>query len=202
MAAVLVAVMATALVQEVPHEWLGLALFVLLIAHIVLNRRWLGSVFRGRHNVVRILQIVTIAGLLVCMLGQVVSSLVISKHAFAFLPALPGAAWARRVHMVCSYWSFVLAFTHAGLHVRAPRKLQAWQVWAFRIVFFVVAAFGAYSFVRLGLPAYLAGQVQFAAVDTTTPLGLVIAQYASVAVLVTGLFYYLRKALSIKKADK
>ena len=202
MAAVLVAVMATALVQEVPHEWLGLALFVLLIAHIVLNRRWLGSVFRGRHNAVRILQIVTIAGLLVCMLGQVASSLVISKHAFAFLPALPGAAWARRVHMICSYWSFVLAFAHAGLHVRAPRKLQAWQVWALRIAFFVVAAFGAYSFVRLGLPAYLAGQVQFAAMDAATPLWLVIAQYASVAVLVAGLFYYLRKALGIKKADK
>ena len=44
MAAVLVAVMTTAIVQEAPHEWLGVTLFVLLVVHIVLNRKWLASV--------------------------------------------------------------------------------------------------------------------------------------------------------------
>ena len=122
MALVLVAVMATALVQEVPHEWLGMALFVLMAIHMVQNRRWLGSILRGRHTPLRMVQIVVIVVLTVCFVGQIASSLVLSKYVLGFLPALPGAAWARRVHMVCSYWMFALAFAHAGLHARIPRS--------------------------------------------------------------------------------
>lgn len=184
MAAVLVVVMATALVEEAPHEWLGVALFALMAAHAWLNRRWLASVFRGRYGVMRVLQVAVLLGLAVCVLGQVASSIVLSKHAFGWLPALPGASWARRTHMLCSYWSFVLAFAHAGLHVRMPRRMSAGRLWALRAALAVVACYGAYSFVRLGMPAYLAGRVQFAAADFGAPLALVLARYASVGVLV------------------
>ena len=196
MSAVLVAIMATALVQEAPHEWLGVALFALLVVHVVLNRRWLASVFRGRRNVLRVVQIVVLVGLAGCVVGQVASSLVLSKHAFGFLPALPGASWARRVHMICSYWMFVLAFAHAGLHARMPRNAASWQVWVARAAFAVIGCFGVYSFVQLGLPAYLAGQVQFAFADSATPLPIVFARYASIGVLVAGAFHYLRVAMS------
>ena len=197
LAATLIAVMATALVQEVPHEWLGLALFVFTVAHIVFNRKWLASVFRGRRNALRVLQIVVLVGLVVCVLGQIASSLVISKYAFGFLPALPGASWARRVHMLCSYWMFVFAFAHVGLHVRTPRGLAAWQTWALRIVFAVVACFGIYSFVQLNLWSYLTGQVLFAFVDPSVPLALSVIRYASVAVLVAGVFHYIRMGITI-----
>ena len=53
MAVVFVAVMATALVQEAPHEYLGIALFALIVAHVVLNRRWLKAMFRGRYSALR-----------------------------------------------------------------------------------------------------------------------------------------------------
>ena len=195
LALVLVAIMTTALVQEVPHEWLGIALFVLIVAHIVLNRRWLAAVFRGRHGALRVLQIVVVAALAACIIGQVASSLVLSKHALGFLPALPGANWARRVHMLCSYWSFVLAFAHAGLHMRTPKGMSSWQIWTARIVFAVVACFGAYSFVQLGLWQYLTGQVQYAFADFSVPLPLVAARYTSVAVLVMGAFHYLRAGM-------
>ena len=192
LAVTLVAVMATPVVQEAPHEWLGVALFVFTVVHIVFNRKWLASMFRGRHNALRVLQIVVIVGLLVCVVGQIASSLVISKHVFGFLPALPGAGWARRVHMLCSYWMFVLAFAHVGLHVRAPRGLTSWQVWALRIAFAAIACFGVYSFVQLNLGAYLTGQMQFVFVDPSVPMAVSIARYGSVAVLVAGAFHYIR----------
>ena len=46
MALTFVAIMTTALVQEAPHEWLGIILFALLVAHIVLNRKWLAALAR------------------------------------------------------------------------------------------------------------------------------------------------------------
>ena len=92
MAVLFIVVMATALVQEVPHEYVGVALFIAVVAHIALNRRWFKALFRGRYNAVRMLQLVAVVGLLACMLGQVISSLVLSKYAFGFLPSLPGAS--------------------------------------------------------------------------------------------------------------
>ena len=196
MALVLVAIMTTALVQEAPHEWLGVTLFVLMAIHIVLNRKWLASIFRGHHSALRIVQIVVIVGLAACIIGQFASSLVLSKHAFGFLPAFPGAGWARSVHMLCSYWAFVLAFAHAGLHARAPKNMAPWQKWAVRIIIAAVACFGAFSFAQLGLWHYLTGQVQFAFADYSVPLALAVARYASVAVLVAGVFHYVRQGIA------
>ena len=196
MALVFVAIMTTALVQEAPHEWWGVTLFVLMAIHIVLNRKWLASIFRGHHSALRIVQIVVIVGLAACIIGQFASSLVLSKHAFGFLPAFPGAGWARSVHMLCSYWAFVLAFAHAGLHARAPKNMAPWQKWAVRIIIAAVACFGAFSFAQLGLWQYLTGQVQFAFADYSVPFALAFARYASVAVLVAGVFHYVRQGIA------
>ncbi len=195
MAAVLVAVMTTAIVQEAPHEYLGAALFALIVAHIVLNRRWLASVLRGRYTIVRTLQVASIAGVAGCFLGLVVSSLVISKHAFGWLPALPGANWARRVHMLCSYWLFVLAFVHAGLHIHVPRSVPEAKLRVARLVLAAASCYGVYSFVRLGMLPYLLGRVQFAAADYEAPLVLGFARYTSVGVLIACLTHCLRAAL-------
>ena len=197
LAVLLVLVMATALVQEAPHEYLGVALFALVIAHVAVNRRWFASLFRGRWSVVRALQVASIVGLVACIAGQVASSVVLSKYAFGFLPAIEGAAWARRVHMVCSYWAFMFAFAHVGLQFKTViRRIgESWPGKAMTVLFVVVACFGAYSFAALGLPAYLAGQVQFAQANFDAPLLLTIAQYASVAVLIAGVFHYARRVL-------
>lgn len=192
MALVFVAIMTTALVQEAPHEWLGVILFVLMVIHIVLNRRWLASVFRGRHSALRIVQIVVVVGLAICIIGQLASSLVLSKHAFGFLPAFPGAGWARSVHMLCSYWAFVFAFAHAGLHVKVPKSMVPWQKWTARIIIAAVACFGAFSFAQLGLWQYLTGQVQYAYADYSVPLAFASARYASIAILVTSVFHCIR----------
>ena len=202
MAAVFVAVVATALVQEVPHEYLGIALFVLIIVHALFNRRWLAVLPRGRWSALRVVQLVVLVGLVACILGQVASSFVLSKYAYGFLPAFPGASWARRVHMLCSYWSFVFAFAHVGLHVRRPRNMAPWQRWALRAAIVAIACYGVYSFIQLGLAPYLAGQVQFAAGDYVTPLPLLFARYASVAVLVASVFHCVRVVLSALTAGR
>ena len=202
MAASFVAVMATALVHEAPHEYLGIALFALVVAHVVLNRRWFAALTRGRYNALRVMQLMAVVGLLACIVAQVVSSLVLSKYAFEFLPALPGAAWARRLHMLCSHWGFVFAFAHAGLQFRTAlvrlgvgRLLGTVSLWVCRVAFVAVACFGAWSFVTLGLPAYLTGQVQFAFADYSVPAALAYARYASAGVLVAGVFYYAARFL-------
>ena len=104
LALVSLAVMATSQVAAAPHEFLGLSLLALMVAHVVLNRRWFAALGKGRWTAVRVLQTIAVAGTVLCALGQAASALIISEHALAFLPVVPGAWWARRVHLLCSYW--------------------------------------------------------------------------------------------------
>lgn len=208
LAGLLVAVMATALVQEAPHEYLGVALFTAAAAHAILNRRRFKALLHGRRNAVGVVSIVAIAGLAICFVGQLASALVLSKFAFGFLPVLPGASLARRIHMLCSYWGFVLAFAHAGLHMKVLGRLMPivgarralgtprYAVWAPRLLFVAVSCFGVYSFVRLDFGAYLLGGVQFASADYGASLVSSMMSYASIAVLIGGLFHCLRAAAS------
>ena len=195
-------VMATALVEEAPHEYLGIAFAILAILHVVINRRWFASLLRGRWTVVRVLQLVAVVGLVACVIGQVASAIVLSKHALWFLPAISGASWARSMHMLCSYWAFTFAFAHVGLQfkgfiarVSALRGAGSFAPWALRAVWVAVAAFGMWSFVQLGLADYLFMRVKFAAADHDAAIMFRFAQYASVATLVAGVFHYLRVLL-------
>lgn len=205
MSACLVAVMATALVQEAPHEYLGVALVALVALHLAMNRRWVARLFRGRYDAVHVLQVASAAGLGLCLVSQVASALVLSKHALWFLPSLPGASWARSVHMLCSHWMFALAFAHAGLQLQGAlarigrRRIPAGALWALRVAWGAVAAFGALSFVQLGMGDYLLGRVQFAAADYGAPIVLSLARYASIATLIAGAFHYLALALRRKR---
>ena len=203
LAVLFIALMATALVREAPHEYLGIATFACAVAHVVLNRRWFAALARGRWNAVRVLQMLTALGVGLCILGQMASSLILSKYAFGFLPEFPGAGWARRVHMLCSFWGFMLAFAHMGLQFRGfarlvqPKggSLPAAGIWTVRIALLAVCCLGAYEFVQLNLGVYLLGRVQFAFADYETPFLLLYGRYASVAMLVACVSACLRRVL-------
>ena len=187
LAAVFVALMATATVEEFAHEWLGMAAFALFVVHQVLNRRWWARLLKGRYTVLRALGTAANLGLVLCMLAQMASCVILSKHALGWLPAFDGAWWARVMHLLGSYWGFVLASVHAGLHLAGPARVLARRggalLWIARAVAVAAACFGAWSFVQLDFGAYLALASQFVFVDPTVPLALTAAEYASAGVL-------------------
>ncbi len=44
------------------------------------------------------------------------SSIVLSRYVFAFLPIERGLALARRLHILGSYWGFLMMSLHLGLY--------------------------------------------------------------------------------------
>ena len=202
LAVILVLVMATALVEEAPHEFLGIALIVLMCVHLVLNRRWFATLARGRWSALRVIHAIVIVGLVACLIGQAVSAVILSKHALAFLPALPGTAIARQAHMLCSYWMFAFAAAHAGLQMRSVftsgriRTMQPAARIAVYALVAVIAVLGVISFVQLNLPSYLTGSVQFAAGMPNVLLACVL--WTAAGVFVAVIFHALRLALGRK----
>lgn len=98
------------------HEWAGAGMFVLFIAHQVLNFRWYKSLFKGKYTPMRVFQVFVDILTLFSMIVMMYSGIVLSRYVFAFLPINGGMALARQLHILGSYWGFLLMSLHLGLH--------------------------------------------------------------------------------------
>lgn len=99
--------------DNLAHELFGAALFALVIAHNVFNRRWYGSVSRGSPDTARVFNIIIIAGLALTMSVLLVTSVLISRDLFAFMAFDVGFA-VREIHMFAGYWVVLIIGLHLG----------------------------------------------------------------------------------------
>ena len=169
--------MAYGLVGEAAHEWIGMGMFALFVAHHILNRRWIQAVPQGRYTPQRSVQ-TALAGLIfLCMVGSMFSGIVLSRHVFAFLPKHGGYELAGKLHILCAFWGFVLMSLHLGMHwnmllTMARKRLRPNQIrtWVLRIVGYSFAVYGAVAFVRRDVGLYLLLKSHFVFFDYSEPL--------------------------------
>lgn len=179
--------MAYSLIGEMLHEIIGTAIFVLFIVHHVLNRKWYGALFRGKYNMRRIFQTTLDMLLLVFMILQPISGILMSKHLYTFLPALPISAQARSIHMMLAYWGYVLLCIHAGTHLVSPMKklfMKSKKIFAAVCVAVVcISVYGCAAFIKRGFPGYMLGQTMFAFFDYSEPRVFFFLDYLAIMVL-------------------
>ena len=112
----LLALMGYQFIEGAAHEWIGAGMFVLFIAHHILNFNWYKNLFKGKYTAVRVIALGVDVLVLFSMLALMYSGILLSRHVFAFLPVNGGLALARRLHMLGSDWGFVLMSIHIGMH--------------------------------------------------------------------------------------
>lgn len=199
--------MAYSLVGEAAHEWIGIAMFALFVLHHILNRRWIRAVPRGHYTPLRIVQTVLAGLIFLCMIGSMISGIIVSRYVFDFLPIHSGYEFAEQLHILSAYWGFVLMSLHLGLHwnmilttARKNLKVNKARKWVLRIAGYLFAAYGAVAFVRRNVGLYLLLKSHFVFYDFSEPLVLFILDYLAVM----GLFILLGYALAwcLKKAAK
>lgn len=203
MTVVLLLLMAYGMVGEAAHEWLGIGMFVLFIAHHILNRKWSRCVFKGKYTLFRIWQTILVAGILLTMTGSMYSGVILSEHALSFLPIKGGRAFAREVHMVSAYWGFVLMSLHLGLHwgmmmgmaKRLVKELPAAGRWLLRGIAALIAGYGVYAFIQREIGRYMLLKNHFAFFDYEEPLIFFLADYMAVMGLFVWLSHYFSKGL-------
>ena len=125
------------------HEWLGISVFVLFLAHNALNYKWYVVLFKGRYTAMRIVQTVVNFLLWIAMIGCIVSSILISGTVFAWMN-VNGAMTGRSLHLIATAWSFVLMSIHLGLHwgsfvgmakrIKIPQLVGMILKWTLRVV--------------------------------------------------------------------
>ena len=116
MTMLLPALMGYSLVGEAVHEWLGIVMFLLFTIHHAFNRYWYKNLVRGPYPPIRILSTGINLLLVIIMVALPVSGILMAKHTFHFIRFSSGTAYARLIHLLASYWGFVLMSLHLGLH--------------------------------------------------------------------------------------
>lgn len=213
MVALLPLLMARHLTGEAAHEWIGAAMLALLIFHLALNSRWFPALLRGRYGAARVFHTAVNLLLLADILMMAVSGIMMSEYAFPFLSFPAGASFARRIHLPCAFWGFLLMSLHIGLHwqgilgrVKALAhggKASAGRRLALRALALLASAYGVYAFFKRQFPDYLFLKESFAFFDFDEPLLPYLLDMAAImtlfAVLGHGLAGWLGKA---KKANQ
>ena len=164
MAVLLLLALAYCWLENLPHEIFGTVLFALLGWHLALNRTWFRNLLRGRYDTRRTITLVLHLLLIASMLVLLITSVVISKSAFEFLP-IPDRIYLRDVHWFAAYWVVVIVGLHLGLHwtrvmamVRTTLRLSPGNsagTLVLRFAAAIMAGFGVWSFTVLSVWAKL-----------------------------------------------
>lgn len=164
---------------EAPHEWVGAGMFLLFVAHHLLNGRWHKTLFKGKYSALRTVTLCVDLLLLLAMLAQMYSGIVMSRYVFAFLPGTGGMSLARRLHILGAYWGFLLMSVHLGLHwnmilgmLRKALKIKSKTKSPSMIAFaagLVISGYGIWVFISRGFPTCLFLKSEFVFLDYSEP---------------------------------
>ena len=175
--ALLLCLMAYQVTGESLHEWLGIAMTVLVIVHQFLNRRWYAALFKGKYHAYRIAATALNILLLTAFALTAFCGMSMSGHAVPFLYGMTKVSFARQMHLSMSHWAFVLMGLHLGFHIPAmAAKLGGNAKRALTAAFAVAAGVGLYLFLRSGMLDYMLFRVPFAFLNYDKAAALVFGE--------------------------
>ena len=168
MTVLLLCLMAYQVTGEALHEWIGIAMTIVLISHHVLNIKWSTTLFKGRYNSYRFISTAVNALLLISIVITAVCGMSMSNHSVPFLYGMLNMIFSRTMHLGMSYWSFILMGIHLGFHFPViiakfsfQKKLQT-IIMAVSVIF---AGIGLCLFIRNGILDYILFRTHFAYFD-------------------------------------
>lgn len=201
--------MAYNMLGDVEHELIGVAVFILFLLHHTLNYRFMATILQGKYTAVRVLITTTDLLLFLTMLCLMISSVILSRHVFTFLGISTGTSAARIMHLLGSYWGFVLMSIHLGFHIGQIKQLLRKVVHTTKVpkvidiikiaLTLFVSIFGLYEFIVRKLPEYMFLRTQFVFFDYSESMVRFLTSYVAIMVLFTSAGYILFRLLTERK---
>lgn len=153
--------------DNMAHELIGTGMFLLIIVHNTFNRRWYGTASKSARDARGLINLTIILCLLIAMVALLITSLMISRAVFSFLP-LDGGFTARQIHTFAAYWALVIVSIHLGMRWSmimntmrnvfgiAPNSIRTI---ALRVIAVAIAVYGVRSSFELGIGSKLSLQI-------------------------------------------
>lgn len=193
------------------HEYLGVITLLIMIIHNILNINWYKSLFKGKYNFQRTMYVIIDLALLVATIGIAVSSIMISANVFSFLN-ITTTMFARRMHMLCTSWGFILISAHIGLHLNSmimkiKEKLKN-STFEYVVYFLLslIVMYGGYSFIsnKIWEDMFILNDFKFFEYDKSPVIFYLeyIAMLIFVAFIIYGIFTIIKNIINKFKGGK
>lgn len=164
--AMLLCLMAYQVTGNAIHEWVGIAMLAIVIVHQVLNRKWYGSLIKGRYRAYRIVMTALDVLVLAAFALDTFTGMAISYTAVHFLLGMIPLATARMLHRGVSYWVFALMGVHLGFHFPVLASgLSKTTKRILLIMLIVIAVTGLFLFLDSDMPNYMLFAGRFKRLD-------------------------------------
>ena len=136
------------------HEILGTGIMVLFIIHNIINIKFYKIIFKGKYNLKRVFLTLIDILLLFCMIGIILSSIIISNDVFSFLK-IQTTIFGLKLHMLSTSWGFIIMSIHLGLHLNTlinniNKKMKNGILkYFYYMIFLALIVYGIYSFIKM-----------------------------------------------------
>ncbi|MFK4392342.1 hypothetical protein CN563_21675 [Bacillus sp. AFS026049] len=208
MTVLMLVAMAYQLTGNAMHELAGVILCLLFITHNILNRRWYKTIFKGKHNVRRILSIVVNLLFLVSMAVVMISSVTISRDIIPFIP-IKNDTVLLQIHVMTSYWGFIFMAVHIGMSwatiINSVRKMTGItgtsriRTIAFRVMAVLIVVYGVQASFERGMLNKLTIYNPFGWESYDSSMKFLLDHLAIMGIYISGTHYVLK---FVQKQDK
>ncbi|GHU22071.1 membrane protein [Spirochaetia bacterium] len=184
---------------DAAHEWIGVCVFVLCIAHNVINRTWYKTILKGTYTSRRAVMTACNAALVFTFAIVLLTGLLQSRVVLVFLH-LPGGMLLRQIHTTAAYWGLPLIGVHLGLHwglfvkgmhkkacINGESRARALTA---KLTAFLFAAFGVWASFDRDMFAKLFLGFSFDYWDESRPVILFFAALLSIMAVYVFVTYY------------
>lgn len=208
MTVLMLVAMAYQITGNAMHELAGVILCLLFITHNILNRRWYKTIFKGKHNVRRILSIVVNLLFLVSMAVVMISSVAISRDMIPFIP-INNDTVLLQIHVMTSYWGFIFMAVHIGMSwatiINSVRKMTGItgtsriRTIAFRVMAVLIVVYGVQASFERGMLNKLTIYNPFGWESYDSSMKFLLDHLTIMGIYISGTHYVLK---FVQKQDK
>lgn len=178
------------------HEYLGIMMLVLFLGHNILNRKWYRHLFKGKYRLYRYIQTILNISILMIMLGLGYSGMVMAQYVpFSISGSI---SLARRLHLACSYWGFVLMSMHLGMHLRQMVNmfkkyihLKTNVLKIIKLMIIIICLYGIYCFIQNNMISYMLLIYEFVFFDFEKNTFIILLEYLSMMGLWVNIGYFI-----------
>jgi uncharacterized membrane protein len=186
------------------HEIVGTGMFLLIIVHNLLNRRWYKTLAKSRHEARGLINSSTILLLAAAMLALLVTSLMISRTVFSFLP-FSGGFSTRQIHILVAWWALIIVSLHLGMrwsmlmnvarNLAGIKRTNTLRTITLRVITVLIALQGIRSWFEIGMGAKLTAKVSMEFWDFNESTAEFFIHLIAIAGLFISISHYLMKLL-------
>lgn len=205
MALAFILLMSSQTTEQQIHEYIGVAMLLLVCIHQYLNFWWYKSVLKMKRNAAYLFKNSLTFLTIVAFVLSIVSGIAMSKYALPFFRGVIKISLSRPIHLCATHWFFIFVSLHIGVHLlgwinrRISPKLKP-------VLFAIVWLISIYAFylcIENKILDYLLMKTQFAFLDYKMPLFQTLWQNMAMiiawAFLGSVLFYSLSNIKRTKK---